>query len=275
MRLQLSELQADGLLTVGWIWRIDGRVDLSSLRSKFHLRWTACKQLSPLPSHHPDPLRTDNEDFLLEMNALSADFFYQLLQDLIGQDLQDVADAIWHLIRPTWHKQWGRRCVRWGTNPKWLQEMNRDKDVDYARELLIENGMRPASLQQLSDPIVKASFMKVAEDCWRAPSNLGWLFDQVMTQGSLYCGHLMREEQSTPCINGVIFDCSEPAFVFTPYAEEVCTITGPVQPRLNPISWLVTNYSRHSDSRVSLLCHNIVQGIWERPEKLFEEVYLL
>jgi hypothetical protein len=95
------------------------------------------------------------------------------------------------------------------------------------------------SLDQLSDPVVRASFIKVAEDCWHAPSHLSWLFDQVMEEGFLYCGHLLQEEKEANCVPRVIFDCEEPVLIFTPYTEEACTITGPVQSRVNPVSWVV------------------------------------
>lgn len=94
------------------------------------------------------------------------------------------------------------------------------------------------ALEQLSDLDVGALFMKVTGECWHAPANLGWLFEQVMETWVLYCGCLMSEgREAAP---QVIFDCEEPALVFKPVAQEACAITGPVQPRLNPISWGVS-----------------------------------
>jgi len=63
--------------------------------------------------------------------------------------------------------------------------------------------------------------------------------------------------------------------VFTPYTEEACTITGPVQPRVNPLSWIVSMEKGQPESRPLLSCNQIVQGIWEKPDKLFQEVLLM
>jgi hypothetical protein len=138
----------------------------------------------------------------LKLNNFSSDFMCQLLEELSELDLPEVADAVWHLTRPTWHKQWGNRWFRFSETPQWLQKINNDRDIDYASELNNQCPKRPVSLDQLSDPGVRASFMKVAEECWHAPSHLSWLFDQVMEKGFLYCGHLLQEERGQIAFRG-------------------------------------------------------------------------
>jgi len=277
MRLQMSEIRPEGLHTTGWIWNVNNRIDLSKLRNKLLTRrkscnWNYVTDYSYVPE---DPLRYYDDHEILKLNNFSSDFICHLLEELSELDLPEVADAVWHLTRPTWHKQWGNRWFRFSETPQWLQEINNDRDINYASEFNNQCPKRPVSLDQLFDPVVRASFMKVAEDCWHAPSHLSWLFDQVMEKGFLYCGHLLQEEKEANCVPRVIFDCEEPILVFTPYTEEACTITGPVQPRVNPLSWIVSMEKGQPESRPLLSCNQIVQGIWEKPDKLFQEVLLM
>jgi hypothetical protein len=103
MRLHLSEINFNGLLTVGWIWKVDRQVNISGLQEKFRLRRPSNPALPPL--RYPDPLPPWTViSGLSEMNALSANFLFDLFEDLIHYGVRDVADAFWHLTYPTWHK---------------------------------------------------------------------------------------------------------------------------------------------------------------------------
>ena len=273
MRLQLSELSPVGLLTSGWIWKVDRLVDLRCIKIRFHQRWEDCQR-------HPDTryygktsvgIDTHDEDAVQELGSFSSQFIVETLQELASQRLNAVVAALWRLVQPLFHKQWGQNWIRCCKNPEWRRALYKE-DPNVMAEQFLDDAPIPPLADYLQNPTMKARLLEATQDCWRAPANLCWLFDQVTTDGFIYCGHLLQGVE--PMTPEVIFDCSEPIYVFAPYAEEVCPVTGPVQPRINPISWVVDPPAGPVDGCVHLQCTGVVQGIWERAAVPPEKVYL-
>ena len=192
MRLQLSELSAVGLLTSGWIWKVDRLVDLRRIKIKFHQRWEDCRR-HDIRYYGQVPVGIDiqDEDAVQELGSFSSQFIVETLQELASKKLYAVVGALWRLVRPLFHKQWGHNWIRYSKNPEWRRELYK-KDPNIIVEQFLDDAPIPPLAEYLQNPTMKARLLEATRDCWRPPANLCWLFDQVTTDGFIYCGHLSQ-----------------------------------------------------------------------------------
>ncbi|KAH8163686.1 hypothetical protein CIB48_g4550 [Xylaria polymorpha] len=279
-RLQLCQLGPRGLRTSGWLWVVDRMIEIpkppNSLGSKLPIALVNGLGMS----HVYDPLdavHTEYTDIIKSAEDWASKMLYHILDSLLSQGQREVADTLWHLVRPSWHKQWGPGWARFRKQPEWRHCLDRDHNMSYLPEQYEDSfpGLLP-SLDRFYEDDVQQKFRIIARDCYKAPMSLAWLLKRAYETCILPCGRIFHIKEGTAVADTTattLFDCSDGTLVFTPYAEEICPVHGPVQPRVTPIAWAVA--LNHQESvPLEIECLSTVQGVWDFGQEPPMEIYL-
>ncbi|KAL2066580.1 hypothetical protein VTL71DRAFT_2651 [Oculimacula yallundae] len=252
-RLRDHHITSDGLDVLGFLWTVDGVVDVSDLQARFSplfeelsqfskkewtkvdedmAQWPALKDLgrSVHLAQHEGLVVKGQElsrwKFEPLMNKLCSDLIWAILQKILSLHLDTLCDAIWHFLRSK---------VRFLSSSEWKSV----KDAYNAEEggpatldewieenVDLESRALPESFSEalkLDGDVQDFMFVRTTDPF----SGRGgkpvkqihlWFVERVLEKGCFYYGHLANSTGDGPLAT---FDVDGPTQVLLPYCEGI------------------------------------------------------
>ncbi|KAH0538935.1 hypothetical protein FGG08_004526 [Glutinoglossum americanum] len=219
------EISDEGLSILGYLWKVDTQVSLTSLQQRLSTRW--CDESSKQQWLYSHQAQTD----------LAREIRWSILCELYSKGLAAVANCLWYNIRLTT-----------SSVPERFGDM-------------INPSVNSSGLPMPHSMGREDEYHTFAKNS-HSPDGLRWIIQCVVRDGFLWCGR--RALDSGSDLDGLrcIFDCEGPGYVLTPYSGRLESLRG-LKHRRRPISWITHRSSRVSDGSEVLDCKNLVRGIWQ------------
>lgn len=283
-RLSDHQITKDGLNLLGFVWEIDGKIDVSDLQEKFkplfenhsHAQkdiWdNALEQLKAFPEYVPPegPMEQSDMDDPTKVQRLgrwkdalvlekwSCELLKAIIQKVLAQGFPVLADAIWSAFKSKaiHFTPSEREAITADYNAAVDGPTTLDEWIDEKVDLKILPESSADALLLSDDPmnlmVVRVIHPFSGRDDHETEFINPWLIERVLEKGYFYYGHLSGQGNDRSSV--AVFDVDEPMQVLLPFAEGMDKVGSEWDGKLpafqgKRISWKVKEISMESASR--------------------------